>query len=111
MSVDAAVETDPDRTVVRLAERPTPGDSVGIVSNVGLDSSDFGAGATVMARPVDETVAGLTGLAQSLGTDGGAATLADQLLAIEETMRDDFVLESGASGRRTAASADRPIPA
>ncbi len=29
VSVDAAVETDPDRTVVRLAEPPDPGDQVG----------------------------------------------------------------------------------
>jgi hypothetical protein len=99
VSVDAAVETDSDRTVVRLAERPAPGESVGVVSNIGLESSDFGTDPAVMARPVDETVAGLTGLAQSLGADeGGAATLADQLLAIEETMRDDYVLESGVSG-------------
>jgi hypothetical protein len=92
VSVDAPVETDRDRTVVRLIERPVPGDSVGVVSNItpAVDSIPTGA---IRPRPVDDTVAGLTGFAESLAGDG---SLLEQLTAIEQTMRDDFVLESGA---------------
>ncbi len=110
VSVDVAVETDRDRTVVRLVERPTPGDAVGVVSNIAVDSSNLGADVAVVPRPVDETVAGLTGLAQSLGgTDAsGNTTLIDQLTTIEQTMRDDFVLDSDAqAGGMQRALIDR----
>jgi hypothetical protein len=35
---------------VRLVERPTPGDSVGIVSNIAADAGAIGGDATVMSR-------------------------------------------------------------
>ncbi len=93
VSVDADVETDPDRTIVRLAERPVPGEVVGIVSNVGPDSTTV-AGGDVAVREVDENVAGLTGLAESLAESGD--TVFGQLLAIEATMENNFVLDSDA---------------
>ena len=94
VSVDAVVETDPDRTVVRLSQRPSEGDVVAIVSNIDPDSADI-AGADVGVREVDETVAGLTGLAESFAT-AGDSTVYGQLRAIEATMANDFVLESDA---------------
>ncbi len=71
ISVDAPVETDRDRTVVLLAERPEPGDSVGIVSNVPVTLDSLGPGSSVRPRPIDEEVAGLTGLAESLTAGDG----------------------------------------
>ncbi len=56
-------------------------------------------GVGIVSRPVDETVAGLTGFAESIGAagDGGPdAPVLDQLITIEQTMRDDFVLDSDA---------------
>ncbi len=54
VSVDAAVETDPERTVVRLAEPPDPGDQVAIVANVPPTASDAIEQGTA-ARLVDES--------------------------------------------------------
>ena len=93
VSVDADVETDPDRTIVRLAERPVPGEVVGIVSNVAPDSTTV-AGGDVAVREVDENVAGLTGLAESLAAS--RTTVFGQLLAMEATMENRFVLDSDA---------------
>ena len=96
VSVDADVETDPERTIVRLAQRPQPGDSVAIVSNLTPEASSVSGGA-VAVREVDENVAGLTGLAESLGTSNDSTVLG-QLRAIETTMANDFVLASDAPG-------------
>jgi transglutaminase-like putative cysteine protease len=99
--VDAAVETDRDRTVVRLVDRPEPGDSVSIVSNVAPTAESVGSEVTIRSRPVDENVAGLTGLAESLaaeGPDGADATIVAQLATIEGTLREDFILDSDVTG-------------
>ncbi|MET0663288.1 MAG: transglutaminase domain-containing protein, partial [Ilumatobacteraceae bacterium] len=96
VSVDAEVETDPDRTIVRLVERPVPGDVVGIVSNVGPESTSVAA-ADVAVREIDENVAALTGLAESLAATGDN-TVFGQLRAIEATMANSFVLQSDAPG-------------
>ena len=50
VSVDADVETDPDRTVVLLTDRPTPGQVVGIVSNIGPESADIAAAEVAVPR-------------------------------------------------------------
>jgi hypothetical protein len=94
VAVDVPVETDRARTVVLLAERPEPGDSVGIVSNVAVTLESLGPDAAVRPRAIDDDVAGLTGLAESLAD--GDSTLLGQLTTIQQTMRDDFVLESEA---------------
>lgn len=94
VSVDADVETDPARTVVRLTDRPEPGDVIDVVSNITPELTGV-TSPTAAAREVDGNVAGLTGLAQTLaaGSDG---TVIGQLETIEAAMRDDFVLDSEA---------------
>lgn len=94
VSVDADVETDTDRTIVRLTERPEPGDVVGVVANITPDLAGVDA-PVVAVREVDENVAGLTGLAETLG-GADAGTVLIQLEAIETTMREDYVLETEA---------------
>jgi hypothetical protein len=62
---------------------------------VGPGLAAVGPATTVRPRPIAEDVAGLTGLAESLAD--GDAPLLEQLTTIEQTMRDDFVLDSRAS--------------
>ena len=94
VEVDAAVETDADRTVVRLAERPSPGDVVGVVANAPATASDAVA-LGVAARVVDETTSGLTQLAEGLAGDGDSL---ERLSRLETAMREDFVLDSNVQG-------------
>ncbi len=92
VSVDAAVETDPDRTVVRLAE--PPGDQVAIVANLPPTASDILEQGTT-ARLVDESTSSLADLAAGLAGDGNTI---DQLTQLETTMREEFVLDSNVQG-------------
>jgi hypothetical protein len=94
VAVDTAVETDADRTVVRLATRPAPGDIVGVVANAPTPSSDALA-LGVRPRLVDETISGLTQLAEGLAGSGNEL---DRLRQLEATMRDEFVLDSNVQG-------------
>jgi hypothetical protein len=94
VSVDEAVETDADRTVVRLAERPTPGDVVGVVANAPA-APNAAADVGVANRLVDESASGLTQLAEGLA--GGGNSL-DRLRQLETTMRNDFVLDDNVQG-------------
>jgi hypothetical protein len=94
VSIGAAVETDADRTVVRLAERPSTGDVVAIVANA--PSTAAGTELVGVApRLVDESVSGLTQLAEGLAGDG---TQLEQLRQLETTMSEDFVLDSDVQG-------------
>jgi hypothetical protein len=94
IAVDVAVETDPDRTVVRLTERPSPGASVEVVAAAPPVTADARA-VGVASRLVDESTSGLTQLAEGLAGDGDAV---DRLGRLETTMRDDFVLDSQVQG-------------
>ena len=94
VEVDAAVETDADRTVVRLAERPTPGDVIGVVANAPALASDA-VTVGVAPRLVDEGSSGFTQLAEGLAGDGDTL---DRLGRLETTMREDFVLDSDVQG-------------
>ncbi len=91
ISVDAAVETDVDRTVVRLAERPEPGDTVGVVAGVAPTASLAGPA----VRVIDDDVSTLVTLAEQLAGDG---TIREQLTTLEATMRDEFQLDNGVQG-------------
>ena len=92
VSVDAAVETDPDRTVVRLTE--PPGDRVAIVANLAPTTGDL-VEQGVAPRLVDESASSLADLAAGLAGDGSAI---DQLTQLESTMREEFVLDSNVQG-------------
>ena len=92
VEVGAAVETDADRTVVRLAERATQGDVIRIVANTPPSAAEL---VGVSPRLVDESVSGLTQLAEGLAGDGDPL---EQLRQLETTMRTDFVLDSGVQG-------------
>ena len=94
VAVDASVDTDTDRTIVRLSERPQPGTVVALVANTPPDRDDA-IERGVASREVDDEVSGLTELATALGGDG---SLFEQLTQIEATMRDEFVLDSGVQG-------------
>lgn len=94
VSVDVPVETDRDRTIIRLLERPDPNDEVGLVSNVAPETSDA-IELGVVARVVDESSSPLSDLAEALGGDGAEI---DQLTQLETTLRDDFVLDPAVQG-------------
>jgi len=94
VEVDADVETDADRTVVRLADIPSPGEVVGVVANVPASPSDALA-VGVAPRLVDESTSGLTQLAEGLA---GAGDDLERLARLETTMREDFVLDREVQG-------------
>ena len=100
LTVDADIETDAARAIVRLIDRPEGGEQIRVSARIepGVLSVDPGE---LGARDVDETSAGLAELAAGLVDQGGSAPTDDlltQLRAIETTMRNDFVLRSDASG-------------
>jgi Transglutaminase-like superfamily/TgpA N-terminal domain len=100
VAVDAAIETDSGRNIVRLIERPSPGDIVNITTTLepGRVSVDPGR---IGTRELDENASGLTQLATGLAEAGGAgesSSLLEQLEAIESTMHDNFALQSDAIG-------------
>jgi transglutaminase-like putative cysteine protease len=94
VEVRAAVETDAERTVVRLADRPTPGDVVTVVANTS-PTADEVAATGVSPRVVDASASDLTELAEGLAGDG---TDLEKLRRLESTMRDDFTLDSNVQG-------------
>ncbi len=94
ITVDADVETDVDRTIVRLVERPDVGDVVHIEAET-TPSAGSAAAMGVATRLVDDDIATLTSFAEALA---GSGPPADQLAALEAAMRDDFVLHSDVQG-------------
>lgn len=94
VTVDAAIETDAERTIVRLADRPDPDEEIAVTANVApVVPAD--APAQLATRPVDETVSGLSEFAEALAGDG---TVLERLRSIEATMRSTFVLDSDVPG-------------
>lgn len=94
IEVGAPVETDSDRTVVRLAERPSAGDVIEVVANV-PDTPDEAITIGVAPRLVDESTSGFTQLAAGLAGEGDDL---EKLSRLETTMREDFVLDSNVQG-------------
>jgi hypothetical protein len=94
VTVDAPIETNAARTIVRLIEPVDPSERIAVTSNVAPTAADT-IGGGLATRPVDESVSGLTELANNLG---GTGTVIEQLRTIEQTMRNDFVLDSDAPG-------------
>lgn len=97
ITVDADIETDPERNIVRLAGRP--GDrAVAVTASVDPALGEVDAG-SIGSREVDESVSGLTELATELaGGDDAPATALGRLQAIEQAMSEDFLLDPGAPG-------------
>ncbi len=94
LSASVDVETDLDRVVVRPLERPSPGTTVLIESEVALTSRSSLIG-PVAPRQVDEIAAGFTDQAERLAGDG---TVVERLRRIEVTLRDDWQLDPDAPG-------------
>jgi len=97
--VDAAIETDDDRTIVRLADRPLDDERYVVTARV--EPTVTQASGPIGVRDVDENTISLAELATGLAEQGGADETTDllgQLQAIESTMRNDFVLRADASG-------------
>jgi hypothetical protein len=88
------VETDLDRTVVRLTEPPRPGLTIKASAEVAPGSAASRLG-TVATRQVDEIARGFTQTATDMAGDG---TVLEQLHAIETTMHDEWQLDDGAPG-------------
>ena len=91
--VEASVETDVERTVVRLAER-RDAEPLAITAEVApaLGAAQDGG---IASRQVDDSV---TSLSEYAATVAGSGTVLEQLRRIESTMRDDWILESDAPG-------------
>lgn len=101
VTIDTSIETDPDRTIVRLAQRPNAGDEVAFTARVEPVSSAVAPG-SIDNRELDETVSGLTEFAESIiadaAEDAPPADILGRLQLIESAMRNDFLLDSEASG-------------
>lgn len=94
VTVDALIQTDVERTVVRIDEDIDPTSAIGVRSNIVPTRSGLSPD-SISAREIDETVSGLSDIAESLAGDG---TIVEQLQQIEQRMRDNFVLDSDAPG-------------
>lgn len=94
LSASVDVETDLERVVVRPLERPVPGTTVLVDSEVALTSRSSLIG-PVSPRQVDEIAAGFTEQAERLAGDG---TVVERLRRIEAAMRDDWQLDPNAPG-------------
>ncbi len=90
VAIDTAVETDADRTVLRLVDRPSG--SIEVAANLAPAAA---GGVALATREIDDSVSGLTELAEQLGGEG---TTIERLDRIAATMRDEFVLDSGVQG-------------
>ena len=91
----SGVETDLDRTVVRLNQPPRAGMTIRASADVGPGPAASRLG-TVATRLVDEISRGFTQTAKEMG--GNTGTVLERLRAIESTMHDDWKLDSNAPG-------------
>ncbi|WP_148288759.1 transglutaminase family protein [Ilumatobacter nonamiensis] len=97
--IDAPTETDEDRTLVALVDRPVLGEQYPVTAHVDPDTEDA-LGAIGISED-DENGTALVEVAEELAEQGGAEATTDfleQLRAIEATMRNDFVLRTDAPG-------------
>ncbi len=93
LRVDTLVDTDPERTIVRVVDVEA-GDDVEVRAALPSTSSRIAEG-PLGNRQIDETVAGLTDLAETTAGDG---TLREQLDEIERTMREEYLLQPDVPG-------------
>jgi len=98
--VSAPIETDAQRNIVRLTDRPDDGRVIELTSTV-MPAPSALEGTLPSTREIDDIAAGLTEVAEDLALAGGSDSSSDiltRIRAIESTMRDDFVLRSDATG-------------
>jgi len=100
ITIDATIETDAERTLVRLAEGSVLDREIAFTSQVApaVAGSDPGR---IGIREIDESAAGFTELATAFVDEGGSSpddNLLEQLQAVESVMRESFVLRSDAPG-------------
>lgn len=93
LSVSADVETDTGRTVVRMIDRPEPGDTVQALAEA-PPSTAAAANARFASRQIDELSGAFTELAENIAGEGDEL---QRLQQIESTMR-DWELDPGAAG-------------
>lgn len=94
VEVDADIQTDDARTVVRLDSPPDPGDAVRLVANRAPTTSDA-IEVGLATRLVDESTAGFGELAGNLAGDGAPL---EQMSQLEATLRNEFVRDSEVQG-------------
>jgi uncharacterized membrane protein YjdF len=100
----SGVETDPERTVVRLRQPGRPGTTVRVTAEVAPRLA-AGGNNVVATRQVDETAGGLLEAARGLAGDGG--TVLDQLSRIEQAMHERWSLDDNAPGGLQLALIER----
>jgi transglutaminase-like putative cysteine protease len=107
LSVDtgqpSGVQTDAERTVVRLAEEVEPGATVKASAEV-APRAIADRTTLVSTRQVDEIALGFADTARSMA---GSGTVLDQLARIEQTMHDEWSLDPAAPGGQQLALIDR----
>ena len=94
VSVDRDVETDIERVAVRFPERPDA-DTLVVVAALPAPTSVDAVDATVVAAPVDDLSAPYTDQARTMAGEG---TDIERLGRLAQTMRFDWLLDSGAAG-------------
>ncbi|MEM9039376.1 MAG: transglutaminase-like domain-containing protein [Actinomycetota bacterium] len=101
--VDAEIETDLERSLVRLVERPDPEQVVDIVTGIDPQADSIPVG-QVGSREIDESVSGLVDFAQQLVADGAEGSASDdlsvieQLQVIERVLSEEYELDQDAAG-------------
>ncbi len=90
---DAVIETDEQRTVVRLVDTPAEGTTARVTAEVA--PTDAGPNDSTARRQLDEVARTFEERADQLAGDG---TIIEQLRAIESTMRDEWSLDDDAPG-------------
>lgn len=95
LAVDAPVETDTERVAVRLLGGVTADTTVHVESEI-APSAATAATSQLPIRPVDEIADSFTEAARELG--GESTVIIEQLRTIEDTMREDWVLDAQAPG-------------
>ncbi len=94
LRVAAPIQTDSDRTLVRLTERPDRDAPFVVEAAPEPDRDDVPPG-VIGTREVDESVSALQSLAEQLAGDG---SVLDQLDQLARVMRNDYLLDPGAPG-------------
>lgn len=94
VTIDAPIETDPDRTIVRLTERASPSNPIAVTSTVSPTVASARL-SSVGARPIDDNVSGLSEFATNLA---GGGSIFEQLSELERVLAEDYALASNAPG-------------